>query len=761
MATRTEDYLGITDYKVVGTRPIRHDGVDKVIGRAKYGADIDMAGMLHGAVARSPHAHARIESLDTRKAEALPGVKAVITVADLPLQEDKIEELGEGAANLQHLRANLLADSKVLYHGHAIAAVAATDVHTAQEAIDLIDIEYEVLQPVLTVHEAMKPDAPLLLESQTTQSLGEDTGAKSNVCTHFRHELGDVEKGFAEADLIIEREFDTATVHQGYIEPQNATALWSADGQITVWCSTQGAFDVRAQTAQILDVPVSQVKVVPMEIGGGFGGKIRIYLEPLAAVLSKKTGRPVKMIMSRTEVLQATGPTAGSFISCKMGVDKAGKLVAVQADMRYESGSFPGSWAAPGAMCIFAPYDIPHVLIDGYEVLVNKPWTMAYRAPGATNAAFASETVIDELCEQLGVDPLDFRLKNSAKEGTRRADGPVYPRIGHEQCVETARSCDHYATRFNGKHRGRGVASGFWFNVGLKSSAAASVNPDGTVSLVEGSTDIGGTRTSIAMQLAEVLGIAAEDVKPQVVDTDSVGETDVTGGSRTTFATGWAAYQCALDIKAQLIERAATLWEISPDDVVFEDGAFSSSDASKTISFGELAGKLGETGGPLMGRATVNPPGVGGAFAVMIVDVEVDTGTGKVEILRASMIQDAGKAIHPSYVEGQMQGGTAQGIGWALNEEYAYNADGLLTNASLLDYRMPTCLDLPMIETHIVEVPNPGHPYGVRGVGEVPIVPPAAAVANAIYDAIGVRLTTLPMSPGEVLKALWGKNNGR
>ena len=761
MATRTEDYLGITDYKVVGTRPIRHDGVDKVIGRAKYGADIDMAGMLHGAVARSPHAHARIESLDTRKAEALPGVKAVITVADLPLQEDKIEELGEGAANLQHLRANLLADNKVLYHGHAIAAVAATDVHTAQEAIDLIDIEYEVLQPVLTVHEAMKPDAPLLLESQTTQSLGEDTGAKSNVCTHFRHELGDVEKGFAEADLIIEREFDTATVHQGYIEPQNATALWSADGQITVWCSTQGAFDVRAQTAQILDVPVSQVKVVPMEIGGGFGGKIRIYLEPLAAVLSKKTGRPVKMIMSRTEVLQATGPTAGSFISCKMGVDKAGKLVAAQADMRYESGSFPGSWAAPGAMCIFAPYDIPHVLIDGYEVLVNKPWTMAYRAPGATNAAFASETVIDELCEQLGVDPLDFRLKNSAKEGTRRADGPVYPRIGHEQCVETARSCDHYATRFNGKHRGRGVASGFWFNVGLKSSAAASVNPDGTVSLVEGSTDIGGTRTSIAMQLAEVLGIAAADVKPQVVDTDSVGETDVTGGSRTTFATGWAAYRCALDIKAQLIERAATLWEISPDDVVFEDGAFSSSDASKTISFGELAGKLGETGGPLMGRATVNPPGVGGAFAVMIVDVEVDTGTGKVEILRASMIQDAGKAIHPSYVEGQMQGGTAQGIGWALNEEYAYNADGLLTNASLLDYRMPTCLDLPMIETHIVEVPNPGHPYGVRGVGEVPIVPPAAAVANAIYDAIGVRLTTLPMSPGEVLKALWAKNNGR
>ena len=664
MATKTEDYLGITDYKVIGTRPIRHDGVDKVVGRAKYGADIDMAGMLHGAVARSPHAHARIKSLDTRKAEALPGVKAVIAVADLPLQEDKIEELGEGAANLQHLRANVLADGKVLYHGHAIAAVAATDVHTAQEAVDLIEIEYEVLQPVLTVREAMQADAPLLLEDLTTQSLGEDSEKKSNVCTHFRHELGDIEKGFAEADLVIEREFDTATVHQGYIEPQNATALWGADGQITVWCSTQGAFDVRAQTAQILEVSVSQVKVVPMEIGGGFGGKIRIYLEPLAAILSKKTGRPVKMVMSRTEVLQATGPTAGSVIRCKMGVDKAGNLIAAQADMRYESGSFPGSWAAPGAMCIFAPYNIPHVLIDGYEVLVNKPWTHGLsRAGGDTNAAFASETLIDELCEQLGVDPLAFRLKNSAKEGTRRADGPVYPRIGHEQCVETARDSEHYATQFNGKNRGRGVASGFWFNVGLKSSAAASVNPDGTVSLVEGSTDIGGTRTSIAMQLAEVLGIGAEEVKPQVVDTDSVGETDVTGGSRTTFATGWAAYQCALDIKAQMIERAAKLWEIAVDDVVFEDGSFSSSDASKTISFKELAGRLDETGGPLMGRATVNPPGVGGAFAVMIADVEVDTDTGKVEILRVSMIQDAGKAIHPSYVEGQMQGGTAQGIG--------------------------------------------------------------------------------------------------
>ncbi|MDP6039948.1 MAG: xanthine dehydrogenase family protein molybdopterin-binding subunit, partial [Candidatus Latescibacteria bacterium] len=517
MATKKEDYLGIKDYKVIGTRPIRHDGVDKVTGRAKFGADIDMAGMLHGVVVRSPHAHARIKSIDTSKAEAQPGVKAVVTVKDLPLQEDKIKALGEGAANLIHMRANVLADDKVMYHGHAVVALAAIDLHTAQEAAELVDIEYDVLPAVLTVHEAMAEGAPLLLEDQTTQSLGEDTGDKSNVTTHFRHELGDVEKAFAEADLVIEREFDTATVHQGYIEPQNGTAFWNIDGQVTVWCSTQGAFTVREQTAQILDLPVSQVKVVPMEIGGGFGGKIRIYLEPLAAVLSKKTGYPVKMVMNRTEVLQATGPTAGSHIKCKMGFNKDGKLIAAQAYMAYESGGFPGDWAAPGSMCIFAPYNIPNVLIDGYEVLVNKPQTMAYRAPGATNAAFASETVIDEACEQLGIDPLEFRLANSSKEGTRRADGPVYPRIGHEQCVETAQATEHYKSELSGKHRGRGVASGFWFNVGMQSSAAASVNTDGIVSLVEGSTDIGGTRTSIAMQLAEALGIAAEDVKPQVV----------------------------------------------------------------------------------------------------------------------------------------------------------------------------------------------------------------------------------------------------
>ncbi len=759
MATKTEAYLGKADYNVVGTRPIRHDGEDKVTGRAIYGADVNMSGLLSGKVLRSPHAHARIKSIDTSKAKSYPGVKAVITVDDFEMPEDKVRELGEGAANLRHLRANVLADGKALYHGHAVAAVAAVDANTAEEALDLIEVDYDGLEPVLGVRRAREDGAPLLHDNPVTESLGESTDKKSNVSTHFQHKLGDLEKGFAAADVVIEREFDTATVHQGYIEPHNGTAHWKSDGHVTVWCSTQGSFPVREQVSQLLMLPVSKVKVIPTEIGGGFGGKIRVYLEPLAAVLSKKTGQPVKMVMSRTEVLQATGPTAGSYIKCRMGATKDGKLTAAEVYMAYESGGFPGSWAAPGSQCVLAPYNIENVLIDGFDVLVNKPQTMAYRAPGATNAAFASETVIDEICEEIGMDPLEFRLKNSAKEGTRRADGPVFPRIGHEECVQAAQESNHYKSDKT-KAVGRGVASGFWFNVGLKSSASASVNTDGTVGLVEGSTDIGGTRTSIAMQLAEVLGIPAEDVNPSVVDTDSVGYTDVTGGSRTTFATGWAAYEAANDIKDQMIGRAAKLWDMSDEDVDFEDGTFQSkSDPEKKLTFKELAGKLDETGGPVVGRAAVDPQGVGGAFATMIVDVQVDTDTGKVDILRATLCQDAGKAIHPSYVEGQMQGGVAQGIGWALNEEYFYGNSGQLANSSLLDYRMPTALDLPMIEATIVEVPNPGHPYGVRGVGEVPIVPPPAAVANAIYDAIGVRMKVLPMSPGAVLDAIWKKDS--
>jgi xanthine dehydrogenase molybdenum-binding subunit len=743
-------------YRVIGTRPIRHDGVDKVTGRALYGADVTMAGLLHGRVLRSPHAHARIRSIDASRALALPGVKAVATSADFPPSGDRVADLGEGAVKVRDLCSNVLAGSKALYRGHAIAAVAATSPQIAVEALKLIEVKYDVLKPVVDVREAMTPSAPILHDDLRTDELGEKGSKPTNVAKHLRFEKGSVAAGFKKADKVFEREFQTAMVHQGYIEPHNGTALWSQDGSLTIWCSTQGAFTVRDQVATMLNLPVSRVKVVPMEIGGGFGGKIPVYLEPVAALLSRKTGKPVKVLMDRTEVFEGTGPTPGSYIKVKIGATKAGRITAAEASLAYEAGAFAGSPVACGMMCIFAPYDIENVLIDGYDVLVNRPKTAPYRAPGATNAAMASETVLDEIAEWAGVDPLEVRRSNGAREGSRRADGLVYPRIGYVETVEAALRHPHYKAPLGGPNRGRGVASGFWFNIGLKSSVTASVNADGTVSLIEGSTDIGGTRTSIAMQLAEVLGIAAEDVRPQVADTSAVGYTDVTGGSRVTFATGLAAIEAARHVERQMVERAATLWGASADAIEASGGTYRLRTAKKSISFKELAGKLGECGGPVVGQATVDADkyGVGGSFATHIVDVEIDPDTGKATVLRYTAVQDVGKAIHPSYVEGQIQGGVAQGIGWALNEEYWYDKDGRMANSSFLDYRMPTALDVPMIDPVFVEVPNPGHPFGVRGVGEVPIVPPCAAIANAIYRAAGIRLRTLPMNPGRVLEAL-------
>jgi CO/xanthine dehydrogenase Mo-binding subunit len=739
-------------YRVIGTRPIRHDGADKVTGRAIYGADLQLTGMAHGKILRSPHAHARIKSIDTSAAEKLPGVLAVATAADMPNLKDKIADLGEGSVNLAHLGANVLAHGKVFYKGHAVAAVAAINGHIAEAATKLIKVDYEVLPSVTWVLDAMRDDAPLLHDDVRTNSMGKKSEKPSNIATHIHFEIGNIDEAFKTADVVVEREFKTASVHQGYIEPHVSTALWNQDGHLTIWTSTQGSFTARAQTAELLQIPVSQITVVPCEIGGGFGGKIAVYLEPVAAILSRKCGRPVKMIMNRDEVFEATGPTPGSFMRVKLGATKDGKLVAGQAYLVYDAGAFPGGVIGPGAMCVFSCYELAHGRVDGYDVLDNKPKTQAYRAPGATQAAFACETVIDELAQKLKIDPIEFRLKNAAKEGTRRVDGPVYPRVGFVETLEAAKNSPHWKSKLEGKFRGRGIASGYWFNIGLKSSAAANVNADGTVSLIEGSTDIGGTRTSVAMQLAETLGITAEAVKPRVADTDGVGYTDVTGGSRVTFATGLAAYEVGLDLLSQMRERAAILWECDASLVTSEDGVFRHND--KSLTFAELAGKLGHTGGPVVGRATVNPEGPSNGFGTHIVDVEVDPDTAKVTILRYTAIQDAGTAIHPSYVEGQMQGGAVQGIGWALNEEYVYDDKGHMQNASYLDYRMPTTLDVPSIETIIVEVPNPAHPYGVRGVGETPIIAPPAAIANAIYAATGVRMGELPMSPPRLWAAM-------
>ena len=746
----SEPGVATTKYKVIGTRPLRHDGVEKVTGKALYGADISLSGMLHGKVLRSPHAHAHILSIDTSRAEAHPDVKAVATAADLAGTGEQPTD-PVAALSLKLLRDNVLASDKVLYVGHPVAAVAATSPHVAEEALSLIDVDYEVLPSVTTVEAAMAPDAPVLHEH-----LGAANNGVPNVAVHEQHKWGDLEAGFEQADRVFEGEFRTKTVHQGYVEPQNGTASWGPDGRLTIWCSSQGHFGIRDGAAKVLGLPVSQIKVVPMEIGGGFGGKLKVYLEPVAAVLSRKTGHPVKLAMTRTEVLEATGPTSGSLVRVKFGVTKEGRITAAQVYFAFEGGAFPGAAPIQGAAAaVLAPYQIDNILLDAYDVVDNKPMTSAYRAPGAPIVVYAVESVVDEICGSLGMDPIDFRLLNVAVQGTRRADGVMNGRIGAEETMEAVKAHAHYSAPLKGRFRGRGVGMGFCRNGTGPSSAVANVFSNGTVSLVEGSVDIGGTRTAVAQQLAEVLAIPVEDVIPTIADTDTIGYTSNTGGSGVAFKTGRAAYEAAHDVIRQLVTRAALVWDVAEDQVEYVDGVLRHrSDPELRMTFKEMAAMLADTGGPVVGRGNLNPTGHGGSYSANIVDVEIDPETGKVQILRYTAFQDAGTAVHPSYVEGQIQGGTAQGIGWALNEEYFMGEDGQLLNSSLLDYRMPTSLDMPMIEPVVIEVPNPGHPFGVRGVGEANIVPPLAAIANAIYDAIGVRMRELPMSPGAIVKAL-------
>lgn len=757
--TESKDlYLGKTSYTVLGKRPIRHDGADKVTGKAIYTGDVQLPNMAHARMIRSPHPHAKIKSIDASAALKLPGVLAVVTGADFPDLTDKVAMMGEaGAVHLPHLAANCLAHKKVLYKGHAVAAVAATSPHIADEAAQLIKVDYEPLPSVTWVMDSMKEGAPLLHDDIRTDFMGKKAEKPSNTTVHMQFVKGDIKQGFAEADAVVEREFRTATVHQGYIEPHICVAQWNEDQRLKIWTATQGSFNCRQQVCELLQIPSAQCVVVPCEIGGGFGGKITVYLEPVAALLSRKCGRPVKLAMQRDEVFQGTGPTPGSYMKVKIGATKDGTITAGEAYLVYETGAFPGGMIGPGSMCVFSCYEFPNAQVDGYDVVCNKPKVQAYRAPGATQAAFACEQVIDEMALKLDIDPLEFRLKNAAKEGTRRVDGPVYPRVGLVECLQAAKKSEHWNSKLTGKNCGRGIAAGFWFNIGGASSCSASVNDDGSVTLVEGSTDIGGSRCSIAMQLAETLGVNAEDVKPQVADTDSVGYTFLTGGSRVTFATGLAAYTLGLDLEQQMKQRAAALWECDAAKISVKNGTYSQN--GQSLTFKELARKVADKNlPPVVGRASVAPECSTNGFGVHIADVEVDPETGKVTVLRYTTIQDAGKAVHPSYVEGQMQGGTVQGIGWALNEEYFYDDQNRMRNASFLDYRMPTALDVPMIETVIIEVPNPGHPFGVRGVGETPIVPPPATIANAIQRAIGVRLTDLPMSPPKVWKAIASKS---
>jgi len=748
-------------FKWVGTRPIRPDGVPKVTGRALYGADMKMAGMLYGRILRSPHAHARIKSIDTSKAEKLPGVKAVVTAKDFP--DQKFEYIGPErvAVNFWHVSRNIMAREKTLYEGHAVAGVAAINLRIAEEALALIEVDYEVLPHVIDVDAAMAPDAPLLFEDMVSRGVEPAPTKPSNISKRLEFKIGDLDAGFASADVVIEKEFKTAAVHQAYIEPHACIARVEADGQGEVWSSSQGHFQMRALTAQILGLKIGDLRFYPAEIGGGFGGKTVTYLEPVAVLLSKKSGLPVRIMMNREEVFKGSGPTSGSSMWVKIGVMKDGTIVAADGIFKFQAGAFPGSPVMNGCLCAFAPYDIPNQRAVGYDVVSNRPKAAAYRAPGSPISAFAVESVLDMCAQKIGMDPLEMRLKNAAKPGTPTIFGPKHAHGGYAETVQALLNHPAYKTPL-GPNQGRGVASGYWFNGGGESSATIQVNADGTVLVATGSPDIGGSRASMALMAAETLGVDYNQVRAIVADTGSVGYTHVTGGSRVTFATGTAVVNATKTVVKDLCRRAAVIWDVDPEGVIWEDGhakpAGSNVGEFKPLSLKEIAAKAAATGGPITSAASVNAGGQAPGFTTQFCDVEVDPETGKVTILRFVAAQDVGRAIHPSYVEGQIQGGVVQGIGWALNEEYIYNAKGQLDNAGFLDYRCPVASDLPMIEALLVEVPNPAHPYGAKGVGEVNICAPMAAIANAIDRAVGVRMQELPMSPPRVAAALDAKS---
>ena len=623
------------DYKQIGSRPVRPDGVDKVTGRARFGADLVLPNMIYGKVLRSPHAHARIKSVDVSGALAIDGVMAAISGSDFPGGTSGGEVVGEGGGTVDDVAKNVMARDKVLYHGHAVAAVAAKTTAIAESALAAIKVEYEVLEPVLDVVAAMAEDAILVDENQYT-NLPEKPEKPSNIANVGHLERGNVGEGFEQADVVIEREYKVPMAHQGYIEPHACVASIDETGRGTVWLSTQGHFDARAATASILGRNIADLKFVASEIGGGFGGKTVVYLEPLAILMSEKANRPVKMQMSREEVFRATGPTSGTVTRVKVGLKNDGSITAAQAWSAFEAGAFAGAPHMPGIMSIYAPYDLENFVVDAFDVLVNKPKVAAYRAPGAPQTMHAFECALDEAAIALDMDPLDLRLKNAAEEGTTAPYGPKFPAIGFKACIEAAKKHPNY-TKPVPEGAGRGVSAGFWFNVGMQSSAEVNINENGTVMVIEGSPDIGGSRASMCLMAAETLGVEYDKVRAQVGDTESTGFCNVTGGSRTTFATGMAVTQACEDVIAECKQRAAKLWGVDDDQVEWEDGSAVPGPGVnadvKPMSLAELAGSAAKTGGPIQGRASLNAQGAGASFAVNFADIAVDKETGKVDVL--------------------------------------------------------------------------------------------------------------------------------
>jgi CO/xanthine dehydrogenase Mo-binding subunit len=773
------------EYRNVGKPVTRLEGVGKVTGKTVYADDMQLPRMLDAKVLGSPYAHARIKAIHIGKAREHPGVEAVVTSADLP----------DYKKNASNRRGIIFPDDEVLFHGQPIAAVLASDPHVAEEALALIEVEYEALPPVVDPIAAMEEGSPLVRSPLTDVDRSEERGhvtagveqteaegKPTNIASQMNFKRGDIEAGFAEADVVIEHTWRSAVVHQSYIEPHSTVADYDASGHLSVWTSTQAPFYISEELSGTLGLPENKIRVTATEVGGGFGGKI--YLQELmVAALAMMVRRPVKYIMSRKEDMLAATPAPQAVVELKTGMKRDGTLTALQSRVIYDSGAFPGAPMLPGCLLVGGYYKCENLYIDGFEVLTNKVSVGALRAPGAHNVTLAIESHMDMMARDLGLDPIEVRLKNAVEEGDPLPSGQPYPRIGLKECIEAIGGSEVWKKRHtskeaasahpegskdgpeqgrpdsaNGLKRGVGLAVGGWLGGLQPASAIVCLNSDGTINVTVGSADITGTNTSFAQIAAEVLNVPMEMVNVTSGDTRTAPYAGMSAGSKTTYTVGRAVKLAAEDARRQMLEIAARRLEAAPEELEMADGVIRlNGSEEKTIDFrriGRITTNFAAPHAAIVGTGAISTRKMAPGFTAQAAEVEVDTETGEITLLGFAIAQDAGFAINPLSVAGQMEGGASQGLGIALSEEMLYDDQGRLINGNLLDYRMPTTRDLPPIESIIVEVPSEEGPYGARIVGEPSIVAGAAAVANAVADAIGVRVTEAPITPERVLRAL-------
>ncbi len=760
----------MTQGSSIGRSVRRLDGGEKVTGLTRFAGDFQLPRMAHARLVLSPHAHARIARVDGSEAARRPGVLGVFAAADLGLAMVDPTARSKSPLALDHAR----------FVGHPVAAVVAETPALAEDAAALVEVEYEPLSAALDALGAMREDAPrvraaagvggeaeLAMHGAATggEQLREAVGP--NVVSTQRFHRGDLGRGFAEADVVVERRFETPMVHQGYLEPRAVVADVDPLGAVTVWTATQALFFTRSEVCDALGLPEHQVRIVATPLGGGFGAKF-VLLEPLAAALALRLRRPVSVVMTRTEEFLSTTPAPPAVIELKVGARRDGTLTALEGRAVFDAGAYAGAPLGIALLLIGSYYQVPNIELRGYEVLTHKPGNGAYRAPGAVQGTFAIESVMDEVARATGLDPIDLRLRNASRPGDPMVTGQPWPKMGLVEClerlrVERGRRAAAPATSANGRYRrGSAVAIGGWMGGIEPANAACRLDRDGTLSILVGTVDMSGTNTALAQIAAEAFGLPVEDIRVVNGDSDSAPYAGASGGSKITYTVGLAVERAAREARQQLLAIAADQLEAALEDLEIVDRAVRVRGVpGRAVALAELAKASMQFGAkyePVYGRGASATVARSPAFAAHLSEVEVDTETGVVRVERHLTVQDVGRAINPAAVEGQIQGGVAQGIGWALLERMPYDAQGQLLAATLMDYALPQSDQTPSVESVLLEVPSEHGPFGAKGVGEPPVVGVPAAVANAVADATGHRFTTLPITADQVVEALDGRS---